>query len=132
MSAQDALEALRRRPILLLLPAVVAAALWLDELALAVPTICPWKLTTGLPCAGCGLTRAFIAMAGGQWREAVAFNPLAPLVLLAMGGWWVAAWRSHRRGEPTPGAPRWLVAVALVLAVGLHIGRALHWLPQPG
>jgi hypothetical protein len=44
-----------------------------------LPPLCQMKMLTGLDCPGCGLTRSFIAIAHGQWREAFHFNPAGPL-----------------------------------------------------
>lgn len=44
-----------------------------------LPPLCQLKLFTGLDCPGCGLTRSFIALAHGQWRDSFHFNPAGPL-----------------------------------------------------
>ena len=43
---------------------------------------CMFANLTGLPCPGCGMTRAMKAMAQGQWSEALAFHPFSPFFLL--------------------------------------------------
>ena len=43
---------------------------------------CPFLFATGLPCPFCGMTRGTIAMGHGDFREALAYHPLAPLVLV--------------------------------------------------
>lgn len=37
--------------------------------------ICPFAIFTGLPCPGCGITRAFIYFIKLQWRQAFSMNP---------------------------------------------------------
>ena len=48
---------------------------------------CPMAGLFGIPCPGCGLTRATLALAHGHLREAFAFHPLAfvlsPLFIMA-------------------------------------------------
>lgn len=45
-----------------------------------LPTLCVWRQVTGMDCPGCGLTRAFVALAHGRWLEAWKFNRAAPLI----------------------------------------------------
>jgi len=50
-----------------------------------------FRRVSGVPCPGCGMTRAFAHLAKGQWGEAVRDHPLSFLVglELALGwGWW--------------------------------------------
>ncbi|GLH74950.1 hypothetical protein GETHLI_34520 [Geothrix limicola] len=49
--------------------------------------ICAFHAVTGLPCPGCGLTRAFVALAHGQVHEAWTLHPFAfPLFALCLAG----------------------------------------------
>ncbi|MEZ4402892.1 MAG: DUF2752 domain-containing protein [Kofleriaceae bacterium] len=45
---------------------------------------CPFRAATTLPCAFCGMTHATVALGHGDVREAFAYHPLAPVVLLLM------------------------------------------------
>jgi hypothetical protein len=47
------------------------------------PVICPFRLLTGLPCPGCGLTRSWVHLAHGQWRDSFLANPFG-VVLVAL------------------------------------------------
>ncbi len=42
------------------------------------PVLCPFRLLTGLPCPGCGLTRSFCAMAHGHLHSALGFHLFGP------------------------------------------------------
>jgi hypothetical protein len=43
------------------------------------PWRCPLLTLTGIPCPGCGLTRSFVAIARGEWGEAVSYHLLGPI-----------------------------------------------------
>lgn len=53
------------------------------------PHVCSFRLQTGRPCLGCGGTRALRKMSQGDWRGALAANPLGAFAGLA--AWLVAA-----------------------------------------
>ncbi len=42
---------------------------------------CPMIHFTGLPCAGCGLTRAFLFLLRGEFARAASINPMVYLVI---------------------------------------------------
>jgi hypothetical protein len=44
-------------------------------------SICLFYNTTGVPCPGCGMTRAFLHLFEGHIKEAFHFHPLFPLVI---------------------------------------------------
>lgn len=46
------------------------------------PVLCPLRLFSGLPCPGCGLTRAFCSITHGHLVAAVRFHAFSPLVFL--------------------------------------------------
>ncbi len=50
----------------------------------AGPSFCPFRMTTGLPCPGCGLTRSVVALAHGDLGGSLYFHPLGLLVVLAL------------------------------------------------
>ncbi len=43
---------------------------------------CPFAEVTGLPCHGCGMTRAFQAMLRGDWHAVMRLHPFAPFFAL--------------------------------------------------
>jgi len=100
----------------LLLAAAAALPLDIPPLALLA---CPFRAATGLPCPGCGATRAFHFAVRGRFGDALAFSPLATAIAAALG--LHAVWTALRlaglpfapRLEDTPRA-RWLAAIAIV------------------
>jgi hypothetical protein len=49
----------------------------------AAPSLCPFRLTTGVPCPFCGLTRSLMALGDGRLTDSVFLHLLGPVVLLA-------------------------------------------------
>jgi uncharacterized protein DUF2752 len=45
--------------------------------------VCPFFRLTGIPCPGCGLTRAVILLLKGDFRASLRFHAFAPIFLLA-------------------------------------------------
>ena len=45
---------------------------------------CPVLHTFGVPCPGCGLTRAIALLFQGQWRASITMHAFAPVFLIAL------------------------------------------------
>jgi uncharacterized protein DUF2752 len=137
------------------LPAVWLAAAILGGAALlppswasAGPPLCPFRLLTGLPCPGCGLTRSLVSLMHGDLSAAVLFHPLGPVVAGLLAGLVLAAvWRAWRAadcravaavarparppgGKPSLGGLAWLgvAAVLLVWLLRLPLYLQGRWL----
>ncbi len=88
---------------------------------LGLPWTCPLKAVAGLPCATCGMTHAFVALAHGEVAAAFAASPLG--ALLAGGAWLYAVLDLVRAALgapwPDPGerACRWLAGAAVASVV---------------
>jgi len=61
------------------------AALNLALFALHAPTWqCPLLQTFGVPCPGCGLTRAIALLFQGDWRASMTMHAFAPFFLIGL------------------------------------------------
>lgn len=65
-------------------------------------SICFVRRFVGVPCPGCGLTRAFAALAKGDWRGAFRLHPLAYVLAVEFLAAWLAWGAYVLRGR------RWL------------------------
>jgi hypothetical protein len=98
------------------------AARFLPVLSLGLS--CPARALLGVPCASCGMTRAFVALAHGRLGPALEASPAG--ALLAAGGWALAAAALVRPAlgfawpEPSPRAAR-------ALAVGAVVALLANW-----
>jgi hypothetical protein len=91
--------------------------------------VCPLAGVFGIPCPGCGLTRATLAFVRGDLRQAFTFHPLvlvlAPLFIWAMSG---AAWDYVRGPSPQRTASPWFASrSATVLASLLLVATLSVW-----
>lgn len=82
-----------------------------------LPGLCVLRQTTGIPCPGCGLTRAVVAAVHGDWNLSFAQHRLGPLVVLFLG--LQAAYRFAWLGLPS-----WRTIIA-------SAGRFLDWALVP-
>jgi hypothetical protein len=91
---------------------------------LALPYTCPARGLLGIPCATCGMTHAFVALAHGDLLDALASSPLG--AALAAGVWGLVLLDLLRLalGRPFPRIP----AGALRLATGAGaLALLLNW-----
>lgn len=101
--------------------------------------ICPFRVGLGVPCPGCGLTRATLAIASGDLHGMLVFHPLAPLVtplvvFTVVRGILAYAGVIPRRWDPLDKVPSWAWTGFAVLLLGLWGVRAagfLGGLPDP-
>ena len=107
------------RVALLVLPYAMAA--WLDV------TVCPVALVGRIPCPGCGVTRAALALARGDVLAATRMNPLAVVVVPVSAALFsYAALRYVRDGRARLGE-RGPSIVGGALGLGLAIVWLLRW-----
>lgn len=45
---------------------------------------CPLRYGLGIPCPGCGLSRAMAALVHGDWRTSLTFHAFAPFFLIGL------------------------------------------------
>ena len=107
------------------------AAIFSGIVAFRLP-FCPLASVLGVPCPGCGLTRATLALAHGDLHHALELHPLvfvlAPLFLGAMCSAAIGYIRGPRRLPGTAPARVWLASRAVtVLASVLMLATLGVW-----
>lgn len=91
---------------------------------LDVPFTCPFRALTGLPCATCGMTHAFVHMARGEVALAARSSPLG--AALALAAWAYSALDLARAalGLPWPVLPERAWRALALSGLG---AAALNW-----
>ena len=108
--------------------------LWPAVLALSVYTIlvnavfhafCPMLLITGIPCPGCGMSRALLLLLTGHPAESVKMHPLAPLVLVILI---YIGWNRYIIGRKSKMIPLF-AGIGIVLLVTCYLIRMYYLFP---
>lgn len=94
---------------------------------------CPFNMLTGLPCPGCGMTRAVNALLHGNWSQAITYHPLSPAyliigVLLTIAATSTGAWRCRlvdgvKKLEQVTALPSMIVLFTVIFGL-LRMGGA--------
>jgi len=90
---------------------------------------CPIFHTLGIPCPGCGMTRATLFLVHGEWRQALTMHAFAPIVVLALSLITVCTIAPRTRAEwiadRTEVVERYTGLTTLLLS-----GLILYWLAR--
>lgn len=77
---------------------------------------CPIRFITGIPCAGCGMTRAWMAVLRLDFKAAYHYHPLYPLPPIAVVVFLL-------RKQIPPNFYRGMMYAAIALFVGVYLYR---------
>ncbi|MFA5585950.1 MAG: DUF2752 domain-containing protein [Saccharofermentanales bacterium] len=99
---------------------------------------CFFSSVLGIPCAGCGTSRAAILLFGGHFREALRMHPLilVTLALVLTAFILLLAWLfSLRSGKPlrlplSPRAARFIFFSLLALYLAVYLVRMILYFPD--
>ncbi|HBL28601.1 MAG TPA: hypothetical protein DD490_17335 [Acidobacteria bacterium] len=88
-------------------------------------SVCLMRRLSGLPCPGCGMTRAFAHLAKGEWAAAASDHLLAYVLAAELAVVWVLWGVALARGrEPRPPASFERLALGhLAVLVAFWMGR---------
>lgn len=92
---------------------------------------CPFLWATDCYCPGCGASRAFHALARGDFGEAFGYNPLLVLALPALGYVYLSFLGNEFFGRRLPaptGLRAWTWVIPIVIVV-YWVVRNLPWEP---
>lgn len=88
-------------------------------------TVCLLRRLSGLPCPGCGMTRAFAHLAKGEWAAAAVDQPLAFLIAVELALAWGVWGLALARRQPVR-MPVWFeraMLAHLAVLVAFWLGR---------
>jgi len=80
-----------KKPVLILASAFLCLAILQGTAVVSIsltentlPFFCPFKTLTGIPCPGCGMTRAILSITKGDFQEALNYNPFSFFLIFAV------------------------------------------------
>jgi hypothetical protein len=114
------------------LPVLLAASVLYFPFCKTGPVLCPTALLFGLPCPGCGLTRALGHATHGLFREAFDYHALWPLLLAYFVFVWVYKIIESARGEPPKLPTDKIGGGALLVMLGFWVVRIAWFFAHDG
>ena len=90
---------------------------------------CPVMATLGVPCPGCGLTRAAMLLVRGEFGRALAMHAFAPALVGALGLLLVAAFTGKSARERLAGAVR-KAEIRTGFSAGLLAALLIYWIAR--
>ena len=114
------------------LPALLAASFFYFPYCRTGPVVCPFPLILGLPCPGCGITRALCYATHGQFREAFSYHAIWPLLLGYLVFLWIYKIVETVRGQP-PKLPTYRIGGgAILVLLGFWVIRLIWFFNHDG
>ena len=99
---------------LLAVLAVVALYLFLDFVGIG----CPIKFVTGIPCAGCGMTRAWFSLMRGDISGAFYYHPLFALPVV-----FIIVWILRKKEKISSLVYRTILVIGVLIFIAAYIIR---------
>lgn len=104
--------------------AVVALLIYTVVTNLVFHAFCPLIIFCGIPCPGCGVSRATACFLTGRWQQAWQLNPMIfPLVLAAA----YFGWNRYLIGRKVKGIKAIIAAVLVLLIVVYGVRMYLYF-----
>lgn len=101
-----------------------------EKLVGTLPVFCPFEALTGIPCPGCGMTRAILSLVSGNPGDAVLYNPFSFFLLAIV----LASFLPTRWVRKAPAAQVkallsgcYVVVLGLVIAFWISERLLPHW-----
>lgn len=89
-------------------------------------SLCPMVLITGLPCPGCGLTRAGVRLLRLDFAGAFQIHPFIYPIVIYLG---IFGWNRYIRKRRMGGVLKVLLGIILIFMLLFYIWRMLYYFP---
>ena len=117
---------LMKEDIKLIMPVAVGMLVFLTMLYLIMGSNCIFKCVTGLPCPGCGLTRASLSLISFQWGKVLYYNIfIFPIALLSILG----IVNRYIRNKSNQKLTKWIILMGVCM-IFYYIYRMYVYFPE--
>lgn len=104
--------------------AIVALMLYTFFANLVFHAFCPLIIFSGIPCPGCGVSRATAYFLTGRWRQAWQMNPMVfPIALAAV----YFGWNRYLLGRKAVGIKAIIIALLVLMIVVYGVRMYLYY-----
>jgi hypothetical protein len=90
---------------------------------------CPVFHALGVPCPGCGLTRAILLLVRGEWKQAIILHAFAPIFLIALATIAFCAFAPKNFTERIAGGAEVVERYTAITSL-LLVGLIVYWLAR--
>lgn len=88
---------------------------------------CPFVIVTGLPCPGCGLSRACLLFLTGQFSRSLFLHPLGAFWLFLLCSFF---WNRYVLGKPCRKWMLWMLALLSAATFFVYLVRMVRYFPM--
>lgn len=123
---------LLRKDIKVAVPVLLAATIIVIVTEAVMGKICPARMFLGIPCPGCGVTRAFALVLKGRLWEATVMHPLWIFLIVLAIAFFIVRYMIEDR-EKSDRLVRILkkcFVILMVLSVIYYVYRMIAWFPN--
>lgn len=106
--------------------AIAALLLYTVVVNLVFHAFCPLVIFGGIPCPGCGVSRATLCFLTGRWQRAWQLNPMVFPIVLTVA---YLGWNRYLMGRKAKGIKA-IAAVLLVLLIIVYGVRMYMYFPN--
>lgn len=104
--------------------AVVALLIYTVVTNLVFHAFCPLIIVCGIPCPGCGVSRATASFLTGRWQQAWQLNPMIfPIVITAA----YFGWNRYLMGSRAKGIKAMIVGLLILMIVVYGVRMYLYF-----
>lgn len=104
--------------------AIIALMIYTVVVNMVFHAFCPLIIFSGIPCPGCGVSRATAYFLTGRWRQAWQMNPVVfPIVLAAV----YFGWNRYLLGRKAAGIKAIIIALLVLMIVVYGVRMYLYY-----